>query len=79
MDEDAALQVCFHGAAGEVGAANQDDAVVDNDDLGMQGCSRRPLSGFFALEIGGFHLLGSSTQRCEVALTGMRVRHAVDP
>ena len=35
-DEDAAFEVGFHGAAGEVGAADESDPVIDHQDLGVQ-------------------------------------------
>jgi hypothetical protein len=35
-DEDAAFEVAFQGPAGDVGAADQRDAPVDDEDFGVQ-------------------------------------------
>jgi hypothetical protein len=45
-DQDAAFEVGFHCAAGEVGPGDERDLVIDDDDLGVQRCSGRPLAGW---------------------------------
>ena len=40
-DEDAAFEVGFHGATGEVGAADERDLVVNHNDLRVQGRAGR--------------------------------------
>jgi hypothetical protein len=45
LDQYAAFEVAFEAGAGEVGAADQRDAVVDDEDLGVHGRTWRPAVG----------------------------------
>jgi hypothetical protein len=40
LGSDAALEVCFHRAAGEAGPADEAEPVIYDDELGVQGCVR---------------------------------------